>query len=273
MILTCPSCSTRYFADAEAFGPSGRQVRCAACGHVWRATEDELEEVVPEVADFEDDMGEAIDELETEFVPPPPAAAARSVEKKNAPHGHLIAWGGLAGAVLAFIACAYIFRISIVEVWPRTASVYALAGVEAKAGGLDFGEVSADRRFEQGAPVLTLTSAIRNLTGQDQIVPTVRVVLRDGSGKQLAGWAVVLDAAAAPAKGALAFTADLPDAPLTGSDLELRFIDAAVAGDVQVQGRVLAAAGVDELAALHDDGDHGEHHGGDHVSDTHEDHH
>src|ERR1700748_2878602 len=35
MILTCPNCSTRYQADEAKFPPSGRQVRCAKCGHVW----------------------------------------------------------------------------------------------------------------------------------------------------------------------------------------------------------------------------------------------
>ncbi len=35
MIITCPSCSTRYPVDAASFAPSGRKVRCAKCGHSW----------------------------------------------------------------------------------------------------------------------------------------------------------------------------------------------------------------------------------------------
>jgi predicted Zn finger-like uncharacterized protein len=35
MIITCPSCSTRYPVDASSFAPSGRKVRCAKCGHSW----------------------------------------------------------------------------------------------------------------------------------------------------------------------------------------------------------------------------------------------
>ncbi|MGB5950283.1 MAG: DUF3426 domain-containing protein [Parvibaculum sp.] len=35
MIITCPSCSTRYPVDAASFAPSGRKVRCARCGHSW----------------------------------------------------------------------------------------------------------------------------------------------------------------------------------------------------------------------------------------------
>ena len=35
MILTCPSCRTRYQADSAHFVTPGRNVRCAKCGHVW----------------------------------------------------------------------------------------------------------------------------------------------------------------------------------------------------------------------------------------------
>lgn len=35
MIITCPSCSSRYPVDAASFEPSGRKVRCAKCGHSW----------------------------------------------------------------------------------------------------------------------------------------------------------------------------------------------------------------------------------------------
>ncbi|ABS63215.1 MJ0042 family finger-like protein [Parvibaculum lavamentivorans DS-1] len=35
MIITCPSCSSRYPVDAASFAPAGRKVRCAKCGHSW----------------------------------------------------------------------------------------------------------------------------------------------------------------------------------------------------------------------------------------------
>ncbi|WP_343344642.1 zinc-ribbon domain-containing protein [Sphingomicrobium sp. XHP0239] len=37
MILTCPSCATRYNVKAGAIPPEGRTVRCAACGNKWHA--------------------------------------------------------------------------------------------------------------------------------------------------------------------------------------------------------------------------------------------
>jgi predicted Zn finger-like uncharacterized protein len=38
MILTCPKCATRFFADDHAIGPEGRRVKCDACGEVWSST-------------------------------------------------------------------------------------------------------------------------------------------------------------------------------------------------------------------------------------------
>src|SRR5205085_10956128 len=48
MLLTCPSCETRYQVDDAAIDrAAGRQVRCANCGYLWHFAPS-LEEHVPE---------------------------------------------------------------------------------------------------------------------------------------------------------------------------------------------------------------------------------
>ncbi|MEQ8283757.1 MAG: DUF3426 domain-containing protein [Parvibaculum sp.] len=48
MIITCPSCSTRYPVEASSFAPSGRKVRCAKCGQSWhQAPPADLDESPP----------------------------------------------------------------------------------------------------------------------------------------------------------------------------------------------------------------------------------
>ncbi|MEL6363775.1 MAG: zinc-ribbon domain-containing protein [Pseudomonadota bacterium] len=41
MIVSCPDCARRYRVEEEQIGPLGREVLCAACGAVWRATRED----------------------------------------------------------------------------------------------------------------------------------------------------------------------------------------------------------------------------------------
>lgn len=37
IVLTCPACGTSFKVEQQALAPSGRRVRCSACGHCWHA--------------------------------------------------------------------------------------------------------------------------------------------------------------------------------------------------------------------------------------------
>ncbi len=68
MILTCPSCATRYVVPDSAIGHEGRRVRCASCKHSWFQEGAELAarpETAPAV--------EAIPVAEPVFASPTPA--------------------------------------------------------------------------------------------------------------------------------------------------------------------------------------------------------
>lgn len=49
MLVSCPSCTTRYVVDPVSIGASGRRVKCVRCGEVWHQTlPDDVERVRPE---------------------------------------------------------------------------------------------------------------------------------------------------------------------------------------------------------------------------------
>jgi predicted Zn finger-like uncharacterized protein len=51
MIITCPSCATRYQVDAVAFPEEGRRVKCARCANRWHAVAEAA--LPPETPDIE----------------------------------------------------------------------------------------------------------------------------------------------------------------------------------------------------------------------------
>lgn len=53
MIVSCPSCETRFNLDAAAFKNGRRRVRCGRCGHKWTATDPRHEALY--VGEEEDD--------------------------------------------------------------------------------------------------------------------------------------------------------------------------------------------------------------------------
>lgn len=87
MILTCPSCATRYMVDATALGEGGRTVKCVRCDHRWHQTP--VEEAAP---DAEAEVEAAAPESEPETAPEPapeaesaPPAAADAEAGADAP--------------------------------------------------------------------------------------------------------------------------------------------------------------------------------------------
>jgi predicted Zn finger-like uncharacterized protein len=231
MILVCPSCDTRYFAEDSAVGKEGRRVRCASCGHSWFAKAPEDGDAsAPEDAGLTREQVERLRQT----------AAANSASSKG-PHSEfrakevarrkksrtMAAWSGWgAGLVifLGFIGGLVVFRDGVVSAWPQAASVFRMVGLDVNRFGLQFINVGAKRSFEGTTPVLTVSGQAVNHGSRPRVAPRLRVSLRDEKGKEVAFWEDDIAGVASIAPGqTVDFTTLKKSPPLETFDLQVTF--------------------------------------------------
>ena len=202
MILTCPSCATSYFTPDEAIGPNGRTVRCKDCKHTWRATLEEPLELsasppaVEAASPVRRDDTTAESLAETPAPELPRAFRARAEQQRRlrraATHGAI--WAGIASGFAALLASAWLFRVEVVELAPRTAAAYAAVGLTVNPTGLEFEAISARAAPNDPGKVL-VSGALRNVRDTERIAPPVRVALLDHHGAEIGHAVVRIDAA------------------------------------------------------------------------------
>ena len=219
IVLSCPSCSTRYRANPDAIGATGRRVRCASCGHVWTA-----EAEIPTV--------QAAPQVE-------PAAASPAVpEQESLPHKafrarqerkrHTLsmaaaggAWGGLLAACMVLFVCAWIFRVDVVTLWPRASSAYAAVGAEVNPYGFSVGELAIRRDTDHGVPLLVVEGDIHNFDRRARAVPGLRAILRDEHGESLLEWQISMPAGDVLAGRRRTFSTVVSDPPPQAVEVEV----------------------------------------------------
>lgn len=220
MILSCPSCDTRYRANPGTIGVNGRRVKCAACGHIWTARNEEepvLEPIDP--------------------IPPKPDVEPEPVAPK-APHrafreraeqrrqdqlktATASAWGGLAVAIAGVFAVTFLFRADIVSVWPRASSAFAAVGIEANAFGVAIDSLDVSRGEEHGIPTVELSGEVRNIDRQARTVPQLQARLLGENGEAVLEWTIIPDAGIIGPGASLAFTSVVTDPPANAVEAEV----------------------------------------------------
>lgn len=169
MILTCPSCSTHYFADDSTIGESGRTVKCAACGHSW---------FVQPKALAEDKPSAPAHEVYRERM--------REQRREKSRFAAVLSWLLTGALFAAATTAAFFFRNDVVKVWPQSAAAYRLAGLDVNRFGLDFADIERARTFNDTIPIVTVTGRAVNVARTAVETPGVRVDLRDENGKVVA---------------------------------------------------------------------------------------
>ncbi len=183
MILTCPACDTRYVVPDSAIGPTGRQVRCAACKHSW----------------FQDPMAHRpAPPIETAPVarpapapPPPPDYIGAPLpepfpeEAAYRPRRNPARMWTLLAVAAALLMLGAVAAITFIP------SAGAIFGRTQETEGALKIEGNADRHLlASGNELLQVTGRITNLTQDVQPIPQIRAELRDAEGRVVYSWAI-----------------------------------------------------------------------------------
>lgn len=136
MILTCPDCATRFFADDHAIGAAGRRVKCDTCGRVWTATAASDVEVIPEEAPS------PASEASTDVAVAPGVEVAHSplFVSREAPRRSVKDGGagrpwalGLVVVLFVVVAGMLVFQPAIEKAFPGAAAFYHSVGLHGGA--------------------------------------------------------------------------------------------------------------------------------------------
>jgi predicted Zn finger-like uncharacterized protein len=213
MIVTCPSCSTRYIVDPKALGPTGRMVRCANCKHTWmQAPPADMPKPV--------DVEPPPDSLR----PIPPGSNLPAFPQPRARGAQAAGWliflvvllGGAAGVVGA--------RDQIVSAWPPAARLYDIVGlpVETIGAGLELRNVSSTRR-EDGPPAIVVEGTVVNVSNRPREVPRLKAVVRSAAHQDLKNWTFTPGVLVLLPGETASFRAELADPPRGATDLAITF--------------------------------------------------
>ncbi|MBU6372995.1 MAG: zinc-ribbon domain-containing protein [Alphaproteobacteria bacterium] len=240
MILTCPSCQTRYFADDSSIGANGRTVRCASCSHTWFCQgplvldQNAPDDLLPAASASERppltrDQVERM-RLAASGMGGSPVARLRQQqaerERRDRVRVAIGAWTGAGVALAASAAGAVVFREDIATMWPNAAGAFAAVGLDVNVYGLEFSDLDIDRTFEGPTPVLVVRGAVRNIGADEKSVPVLRLALRDAKGEEVYSWLAKVEAPVVQPGGAAPFTAVLDNPPSQAVDLEVTFASA-----------------------------------------------
>jgi predicted Zn finger-like uncharacterized protein len=239
MILTCTSCSTRYYADDAAIGPAGRTVRCAACGFSWfaepqlelRAAEGPSMMRAPEEPAREPLTRERVERLRraAEQPGPAPSAAAKFRQqqsdrmRRDRTRAAVMVWGATGAALAASATGMVAFRQDVAELWPRSASAFAALGLDVNVYGLEFYDLAVERDYSGATPVLVVSGEVRNIGRDDKLVPPVRVSLRDTNSHEILDLVNAITDQPIAAGAAVPFQIRVENPPAEAVDLEATF--------------------------------------------------
>jgi predicted Zn finger-like uncharacterized protein len=260
MILTCPSCATRYFADDASIGPNGRAVRCAACKHTWY-----VEARLDLRSNVDGESGHSVDAhreggaMRAGVAQQAPhrqssTAQVRALqaqrERRDRTNAAMLAWSATGVALVGVGVGAVAMRDQVVQVWPNSAGVYAAMGIGVNPFGLEIADLQVTQDYEGGETVYVVRGAIVNMGREQRIAPLLRFGLRDAQEAEI--HAQLADLRGQPIPGGKRVTFEFRlDGPVDqAADLEATFETRTAAAEAEEAPKLGPAAKLNDAATL-----------------------
>lgn len=240
MILVCDKCKASFLVPASLFTIGARTVRCARCGHMWRAdpnakTAPPPQAALPPLHVFTPLPPETSSPFE--ITPPPPKekiplqARLRSFLEPltRLPWGKISLWLSGAAAVLS-LAGSLVFVFGhdpIVQRWPDLQRYYIALGLvtEAPAEKLVLRNVRSERRYMDGAMHLIVNGEIASQAKETQIVPTLLAEAIGPDGKVIQSWQIAPPQATLRHGDSAAFSSAILSPEGTVVEVNLSFVE------------------------------------------------
>ncbi len=224
MILSCPSCKTRYVVPDSAIGPTGRKVRCASCRFSWVQDPAPLDLKTAAPAGAGEAVapaprGEPMPPPPPQWEPPEPRQAYERGDGYRPRRNPARLWtivAAVAGAtMIAAVVAIQVFGL------PDLGQRFAIPVQTVSA--LTISGQARRQRLESGNELLTVRGEIINQTDEVQRVPQIRAELKDSQGRVVYDWSIAPPVRELQARGRVTFDSAEMDVPRGGRNLTLRF--------------------------------------------------